>query len=183
MFLLQPIAKHAKAISNTFIQASIPKKVAITALLSGVSAIIQSAGGLIPAVGLFISPFATAPIILMMILTVRYGFVGYFLTIFLLFFIQPSEVIVFPFTTGLLGIGIGLSFHILNSRLSIILAGAGALFAGILILMLGLRFPVLGPSVYLGAGLRTFLFIALFSFLYSWIWVELSIFLLKRLRR
>jgi len=183
MFLLQPITQHAENISDTFHRtASRAKKITTAALLCTLSAILQSAGGLIPVVGLFISPFATAPVILSTILSARYGFLGYLLTIFLLFLIQPSEVIIFAFTTGFLGIGISFSFHLWKKRLSITIASAIFLLSGILLLLFVFQFPVLGPSIQPSISLL-FLPLALFSLLYSWTWIELSVFLFKRWSR
>lgn len=66
-------------------------KLVITAILSVVAALFQSAGGLIPAVGMLISPLATLPIIIGMFTGIRYGLSSYVLTIFLILIIQPSE--------------------------------------------------------------------------------------------
>ncbi|MFJ8266508.1 hypothetical protein [Peribacillus asahii] len=183
MFLLQPITQHAQNISDTFHRtASRSKKITTAALLCTLSAILQSAGGLIPVVGLFISPFATAPVILSTILSARYGFLGYLLTIFLLFLIQPSEVIIFAFTTGFLSIGISFAFHLWKKHLSITIASAIFLLSGILLLLFVFQFPVLGPSIQPSISLLFFLSLALFS-LYSWTWIELSVFLFKRWSR
>lgn len=175
---------HAKVFSDSFNEtASMTKKLTTIALLTTLSAILQSAGGFIPVAGLFISPFATAPVIISTALSGKYGLLGYFLTIFLLVLIQPSEVLIFTFTTGLLGIGIGLAYHVWKWRLSLIISGAIALLSGILIVLLVLQFPLLGPSIQPTIDLSLFLLLAFFSFFYSWIWVELSVFLLKRLKR
>ena len=77
--------------------------------MSALATMFQAAGNLIPGIGLFISPFATLPIFGYLLLYSR-GVLSYLLTILLLFIIEPSELIVFPFTTGLLGIALGLSF-------------------------------------------------------------------------
>lgn len=160
--------------------SSISKRMTVTALLSVLSVILQSAGGFIPVVGLFISPFATAPVILSTSLSPRYGFLGYILTLFLLFLIQPSELIIFAFTTGILGIGIGFGYHLWKRRISLILAGMVGLLSGTLIVLFILQFPILGPSVGSMNNIAFLLSLALFSFLYSWIWVEISVFLFKR---
>jgi len=89
---------------------SLANKVVITALMSALATMFQAAGNLIPGIGLFISPFATLPIFLAVCYSIREGVLSYLLTILLLFIIEPSELIVFPFTTGLLGIALGLSF-------------------------------------------------------------------------
>ena len=180
MFFLKPVTRRALILSDHFNQsASLSKKVAVTALHSALAAIFQSCGGLIPVAGLFISPFATAPILFCTVLSARYGILSYWLTMALLVVLQPSEVIVFPFTTGLLGVGIGLAFHHLKCRLNLILSGASALFIGIVILLLGLHFPVLGPSV--DPSVKVIFPIVLFTVAYSWLWVELALFLFKKL--
>jgi hypothetical protein len=181
MFFLQPVTQRVRSTLDPFNECtSHSKKLAITALLSALAAILQASGGLIPIAGLFISPFATAPIIICTLLMARYGIFCYLLTVFLLFMIQPSEVIVFPFTTGLLGIGIGFAFRLLNRRLTIILFGALALLIGILFLLIVLHFPVLGPALTTPT-IPMILPLFLFTFIYSWIWVELTVLLSKRL--
>ncbi|MCM3653769.1 DUF2232 domain-containing protein [Metabacillus litoralis] len=182
--LLRSISMHAKVFSDSFNKtASITKKLTTIALLTTLSAILQSAGGFIPVAGLFISPFATAPVIISTTLSEKYGVLGYLLTIFLLVLIQPSEVLIFTFTTGLLGIGIGLAYHVWKRRLSLIISGAIALLSGILIVLLVFQFPLLGPSIQPTIDLPLFFSLAFFSFFYSWFWVELSVFLFKRLKR
>jgi hypothetical protein len=186
MFFLEPIAMHAKRIrmSDTFNKTtSISKRMTVTALLAALAVILQSAGGFLPVVGLFISPFATAPVILSTVLSARSGLLGYILTLFLLFLIQPSEVIIFAFTTGLLGIGVGFAYHIWKSRLSLIMAGTIVLLSRILIALFIFQFPILGPSIDPSTSIQWLLPLALFSFLYSWIWVEISALLFKRLNR
>lgn len=184
MFFFQPITKHTKMMSDSFYKSSSrTKRMTVTALLTALSVILQSSGGFIPVVGLFISPFATAPVILITILSVRHGFLSYLLTLFLLFLIQPSEIIIFAFTTGILGIGIGFGYHLWERRLSLILAGTVALLSGILIVLFIFQFPILGPAVTPSNNIQLLPFIALFSFLYSWIWVEISVFMFRRFNR
>ncbi len=184
MFFLQPITMHAKMMSDTFHKAtSISKRMTVTALLVALAVILQSAGGFIPVVGLFISPFATAPMILSTVLSARFGFLGYILTLFLLFLIQPSEVLIFACTTGLLGIGIGFAYHICKRRLPLIMTGTIVLLSGILIVLFIFQFPILGPAINPSTSIQWLLPLAFFSFLYSWIWVEISVFLFKRLNR
>lgn len=64
-----------------------------------------------PGIGFLISFLATLPIFLATCFSIRQGILSYTLTIFLLFIIQPSELIIFPFTTGLLGIAMGVAFY------------------------------------------------------------------------
>ena len=181
MFIRQPITNYAKSISTSYHQkASLSKRITIAAILGALAAILQSAGGFIPIVGLLISPFATLPIILSTILSARYGFLSYLLTVLLLLLIQPSELIIFPLTTGLLGLAIGYAFHFCKRRINLIITGSLSLLCGILIVLSLFRFPLLGPS--LSSINLPFLFsLIIFCFIYSWLWIEISGFLLKRL--
>ena len=77
--------------------------------MSTLATMFQAAGNLVPGIGLLISPFSTLPIFAIFY-SIREGILSYILTIFLLFIIEPSELIVFPFTTGLLGLALGVSF-------------------------------------------------------------------------
>lgn len=155
-------------------------KVVATALMGIMAVLFQSAGGIVPGVGLLISPFATLPIIIGIFIGVSYGLLSYMLTILLLLFIQPSELLIFPFTTGLLAIGIGLSFMFFKKRWEIIIISGVFLTTGICILLYGVHFPVLGPFL-LDFKFWNLIFIYLFSLLYSWIWVELILKFLPRI--
>ena len=84
---------------------SLANKLVLTALMSTLATMFQAAGNLVPGIGLLISPFSTLPIFAIFY-SIREGILSYILTIFLLFIIEPSELIVFPFTTGLLGLAL-----------------------------------------------------------------------------
>jgi hypothetical protein len=110
------------------------------------------------------------------------GAMAYLLTNVLLFILQPSELLVFPFTTGLLGFGAGAAFLFFKKRLSIISAGGTTLTLGIMILLYLFRFPVLGPVASDSFSLITAGSIFIFAFFYSWIWVEIGLFFFKKMR-
>ncbi|MBJ3791298.1 hypothetical protein I8J38_22345, partial [Bacillus sp. OA1] len=63
----------------------------ITALMSTLATMLQSAGGFMPGIGYLISFLATLPIFLVTSLSIRQGILSYILTILLLFIIQPSR--------------------------------------------------------------------------------------------
>ncbi|VEF47563.1 membrane spanning protein [Bacillus freudenreichii] len=159
---------------------SYSKKLVLTALLSAIAAILQSTGNLLPGVGYLISPFATLPILVCCIISISNGLQSYFLTLLLLILIQPAEFFVFPFTTGLIGLGIGIALLILKRRISIIVFTSLLLLSGICFLLYIVQFPVLGPTAGTSLSLKVIGFIYIFSFIYSWIWVELSRFILKK---
>lgn len=170
VFVRSEYRKHAKT-----------KRLILGSFLACITAMLQAAGGIFPVIGYFISPFATLPILICTMFSVSVGAMSYFLSILLLFILLPSELIVFPFTTGLLGIGIGVGFSFLKKRISIISVGAIVLTIGIMSLLYVFHFPVLGP---IGANSFSFLTtggIFIFSFFYSLIWVEIALFLFKRL--
>ncbi|KXY38716.1 hypothetical protein AT257_24585 [Bacillus cereus] len=156
-------------------------RLVITALLGSFAAIFQSAGNLIPGIGLFISPFATLPIFLAIWYSIREGVLSYILTIFLLFIIEPSELIVFPFTTGLLGIALGVSFLQFKRRIWVISFSAICLLIGIMIILDIFRFPVLGPTIHTTMDIKVITLIFILSFLYCWIYAELCRIIMNRL--
>ncbi|MFD1269437.1 hypothetical protein [Paenibacillus motobuensis] len=153
------------------------------AFLAALSAMLQSMGGILPGIGFLISPFATAPIILGSVLSAGSGIIAYLLTILLLLFIQPSELIVFPFTTGLLALGLGISLVLLKSRLTVLLIGSISLFVGILFLLYVFRFPVLGPTVSSAFSLSVTTLLLGFCLLYCWVWVEMSKWIIRKLSK
>lgn len=165
-----------------FCKHSRAKKLALGSFLACIAAVLQMAGGFFPGIGYLISPFATLPILIGAMLSIQTGMMSYFLTIFLLFILFPSELVIFPFTTGLLGIGIGIAFFLFKKRFSIILVGAILLTAGMMSLLYVVRFPVLGPTVSNSISFFAVGGIFLCSFLYSWLWVEVAILFFRKLR-
>ncbi|MCH6264144.1 MULTISPECIES: hypothetical protein [Neobacillus] len=148
-------------------------KLVLGSLLAGSAAILQAAG-FFTGIGYAFSMLTTLPIVLASKLSLRIGFMSYVITVFLLAIIQPSELFVFPFTTGLLGLSLGIAFKLWKSWISITLAGGFGLSIGIMFLLYVLRFPVLGPAVSSILNFKTSITIFLFSLFYSLIWMCLS---------
>ena len=144
------------------------------ALLGSVAVILQSAG-IFTGLGYIFSMLTTGPIVLACLLSTRIGLMTYFVTIFLLAVVQPSELLVFPFTTGLLGLSIGFGLKYLKRPIFIVLFAAVCLSTGICILLYGIGFPVLGPSVSSQFNIWVFFGTFIFSIIYSWIWLRVSI--------
>jgi hypothetical protein len=183
LYWFHSVNKDAMDLHQYFHRASSKtNEMTMTAFLGALAAIFQSAGGFIPGVGYLISPIATAPIILGAIYSIRSGLMAYLLGIALLVIIQPSEIIIFPFTTGLLGLGIGIGFVYLKKRITIVALASFLLVAGIAILLYGFRFPLLGPVIGSAIPIIHMVYIYLFSFIYCWLWVEISLICLKKLR-
>ncbi|WP_242218677.1 hypothetical protein [Bacillus cereus group sp. BfR-BA-01380] len=158
-------------------------KLVITALLSTFATMFQSAGGFMPGIGYLISFLATLPIFLATCFTIRQGILSYILTIFLLFIIQPSELIIFPFTTGLLGIAMGVGFLQLKRRILVVSFSSLCLLTGIMMILYVFRFPVLGPTVDTTMDLKVIAILFILSFLYCWIFAELCRIIMDRLCR
>ncbi|QDZ81143.1 hypothetical protein [Priestia megaterium] len=182
MYFLKSLSNEVKSTQLLFNRLSKTKQLVSGALFASLAALFQSAGGFLPGIGVFISPLSTAPILFCFILSLPLGFLTYILTNLLLLIIQPSELIIFPFTTGILGVGIGAAFYFFKKRLYIIISGATLLTVGIITLLYGFKFPVLGPVISNNFSLSTTGLIFVFTFLYSWIWVELSLAYLKKLK-
>ena len=149
-------------------------KLVLGSVLSAIAVLLQSAG-VFTGIGYVFSMFATLPIVLATMISVQLGIMSYTLSILLLVIIQPSELIVFPFTTGLLGLGLGIGFKLFKHWLKVSIFSAVVLMAGIFLLLYGLKFPVLGPSIGSSIDIRVILGTLLFSLIYSWIWVLISV--------
>lgn len=182
MYFTKTMPAHPKHIHQYFGTWTDTHKLMFAALLAGLATILQSAGGFFPGVGFLISPFATAPILIGALLSIRSGAMTYILTIFLLLVIQPSELIIFPFTTGLLGLFLGWIFLIFNRRLDIIVTIGTLLFIGICIPLYILDFPVFGPAITSLFNIMVLIFIFVFSLLYSWFWLDFGLLLLRKLK-
>ena len=183
MYFFKPISDEVRSSNKIFNQHKKTRKLILGSILACIAAILQAAGGVLPGIGYFISPLATAPILFCSMYSVPFGIVSYFQTMLLLFILQPTELIIFPFTTGLLGLGIGASFYFFRNRLSIIATGTILLTLGIMNLLYIFHFPVLGPAVSASFSFFTAGSIFLFSFLYSWLWVEIALIVFKRLKK
>ncbi|WP_428909503.1 hypothetical protein [Niallia sp. Krafla_26] len=145
------------------------------ALLGSIAVILQSAG-VFTGVGFIFSMMSTGPLVLSSLLSLRIGVMTYFVTAFLLAVIQPSELLIFLFTTGLLGVSLGFGLKYLRRSVLIVLFAAFCLTLGITLLLYGFKFPILGPSVETQFNGFVIVGTFFFSFFYSWIWKEISLY-------
>ncbi|MGM8216467.1 hypothetical protein ACLIA0_12930 [Bacillaceae bacterium W0354] len=152
----------------------------VGALLGAIAFILQSTG-IFTGVGYMFSMMSTAPIVLAVLLSLRIGLMTYFLTVFLLAIFQPTELLVFSFTTGLLGLGLGTGMKYFKNSMLIISFAALCLTLGIAIVLYGFKFAILGPSVTYQFNVMVILGVFAFSLLYSWIWMKISVYLFKLL--
>ncbi|MBO0992879.1 hypothetical protein [Bacillus sp. SD088] len=152
------------------------------ALLGSLAFILQSAG-VFAGVGYILSILSTGPLVLASILSLRLGVMTYFVTIFLLAMFQPSELFVFPCTTGLLGLSLGMGLKCLKRSVLIVTFSALCLTIGISILLYGIKFPILGPAITAQFSSVVIFGVFAFSLLYSWIWQILSTSAIKLLNK
>jgi hypothetical protein len=182
MYFAKSVGRPAKVIHHAASTGwPYPKRIIFIAFMAAFASLFQSAGGFLPGIGYLISPLATAPIVLGFAVSVRYGWTAYALTIFLLLLVQPSELIVFPFTTGILGAGLGMAFALVDKRINVIMSGGILLFAGIVFLLYGVGFPVLGPGMAITFKWSVVVVLFAFSIVYSWLWTEICIVLFNRI--
>ncbi|MFJ7827824.1 hypothetical protein [Psychrobacillus sp. NPDC096623] len=182
IYFLKMISDDIRVAQVEFRKNSKAKRLTLGSLLACIAAVFQAAGGLLPGIGYFVSPFATLPILIGAMFSLQMGMMSYFLTTLLLFILYPSELVIFSFTTGFLGIGIGAAFSFFKKRFSIIFIGAILLTIGIMSLLYVFHFPVLGPTVSDSLSFLTVGGIFIFSFLYNWLWVEVALFFFQKLK-
>ncbi|MGX6444312.1 hypothetical protein ACWM35_13980 [Neobacillus sp. K501] len=149
-------------------------RLVVGALLGSIAVIFQSAG-IFTGIGYVLSMMSTGPLVLASLMSLRIGVMTYFVTLILLAMFQPSELLVFLFTTGLLGLSLGIGLKYFKRGIIIIPFAALCLTLGISILLYGFKFPILGPSVTAHFSSVVMLVTFAFSLLYSWIWKEISI--------
>lgn len=174
------MSKDTTIYSNYFNSFNKTKVIIFSAQLSVIAAILQSAGGLMPGVGYLISPLTTLPIVLASLISARTGILTYLTTFFLLVVLQPSETTIFPFTTGMLGLALGTTLTSYN-KFSSVLISSVVLLTGISVLLYILQFPVLGPMASSTFNYNVVVFIGIFSFVYAWFWLEISLFVLRKI--
>src|SRR5699024_1170097 len=135
--------KEVEGLSVRLNEGSALKKLVFIAFLAVIAAILQSLGNYLPGIGLILSTLATFPVIIAALISFRHGVFTYLLGTVLLFLIEPSEFFMFPFTTGLLGLGLGLSFQMLRKTVLIAMINGAILTIGFCIPLYLLKFPVL----------------------------------------
>ena len=90
-------------------------KLVVGALLGSIAVIFQSAG-IFTGLGFILSMMSTGPLVLASLLSLRIGVMTYVITVCLLAIFQPSEVLVFLFTTGLLGLSLGIGLKYFKEK-------------------------------------------------------------------
>lgn len=158
------------------------RKIVYGALLASFATILQSAG-MLGGIGFAVSALSTLPILIATIVSLQLGILTYTVALILIGILQPSELFAFPFTTGLLGLGMGFAFRYVKKGILVAVFSGVSLTLGILFVLLIIQFPILGPAGTSGVDLNLIMGILLFSILYSWIWMKGFLLLVKRVDR
>jgi len=151
--------------------------------LLGSAAVIFQSAGVFTGIGFILSMMSTGPLVLASLVSLKIGVMTYFVSAFLLVMLQPSELLVFLFTTGLLGLSLGIGLKYLKKSVLTVAFAALNLTLGISLLLYVIKFPILGPSVSLRFDSVVLLGIFAFCLLYSWIWMKVSISAFKVLQK
>lgn len=147
------------------------RKIAYGALLASLATILQSAG-IFGGVGFLVNALSTLPILTATIFSLRLGFLTYTVALVMIAIIQPSELFIFPFTTGPLGLSMGFAFKYFKKGILIVAFSGVSLTIGFLFILFVIQFPILGPAGASSADINLIVVIVLFSFFYSWIWMN-----------
>ncbi len=138
-------------------------------ILTAITVLFQSAPVFLPAIGLVLSPLSTLPIGIAAVCNISLCFTVYFSSALLLIIVSAQETIILLFTTGLLGIVMGILLYRKGIVISIILSSV-ALSLGMIFLTY-----VVGISSFadvagkLSAPLTLLIFFS-FSLVYTAIW-------------
>ncbi|MDG5789920.1 hypothetical protein QA612_20905 [Evansella sp. AB-P1] len=149
--------------------------VSVGSMLTAIAVIFQSAPVFLPVVGFAFSPLSTLPIALAAFLNISLGIVVYVATAFILTFIYIQEAIILIFTTGLLGLTIGIFLYRKGLFASIFFSSI-LLSLGMLMLTYFVGIAVFGTMTPLARIPLTLLIFYFFSLIYASIW---SIYLKK----
>lgn len=182
-FFIQNISVDAKDINNhASTNWSELQKLVFASFMSILATFLQSAGGYLPGVGFLISPFTTLPILIITIISIRYGTLSFILTAILLLLIEPSELFIYPFTTGVLGLSLGTGYRLLYLYWKVLALSGCLLSLGIYFPLYVLGFPVFGSTIVSTVNIYIIIFIFVFSVLYTAIWIWISQIAFKRIK-
>ncbi len=145
------------------------KLISIGGIFVGLAVIFQAAAVLLPVIGMALSPLSTLPIALASIINIYLGLLVYIASALLLAFISIEECLILIFSTGILGLVMGVLLYRKGMLVSTLCSGV-ALSVGISILtyVIGVfQMGSLESSVAVGIMILGFI---LFSLVYGCVW-------------
>lgn len=143
--------------------------ICIGGILTTATVLLQSAPVFLPALGLALSPFSTLPVAIAAVLNIPLGFAVIFSSALILVMVNIQEAIILLFTTGILGIVIGILLYRKGIIISILISSI-ALFLGMLCLTYIIHIPAFTNLTDLLSIPLIFLIFFTFSLVYAIIW-------------
>lgn len=145
------------------------KLISIGGIFVGLAVIFQATAVLLPVIGMPLSPLSTLPIALAGIINIYLGLTVYIASALLLAFISIEECLILIFTTGILGLVMGVLFYRKGKLVSVLCSGVAlSIGIGVLTYVIGVfEMGSIEASVPMGVLILVFL---LFSIVYAWVW-------------
>ncbi len=150
-------------------------------ILTGITALFQSAPVLLPAIGMALSPLSSLPVLLAAVIDIPMGIVVLLSSAIIIFMVSPQEAIIFILTTGPLGFAIGCLLYRKGWILTLLLSSV-CLFTGTVVLTYIVDIPALG-DLSKSFSLSIVLFYLIFAFIYSSLWTFCTRKLISMLRK
>lgn len=147
---------------------NIGRFICIGGILTAIAVLFQSAPVFIPAIGLALSPLSTLPIAIAAVSNISLGLTVFISSALILVMVDVQETIILLFTTGLLGMVIGILLY-RNGIIISILFSSIALSLGMMFLTYIVSIPAF-VDLTITSTLLTFLIFYSFSLVYSSIW-------------
>lgn len=146
--------------------------VVVGGLLTALTVIIQSAPVFIPMIGMILSPFSTLPVALAAMTRISLGLAVYLASALILIFLSLEEAIIFVFTTGILGLVLGMLIFRKGIVIATVISGV-VLSLGITILTFVIGLFKIDGLINSGSAFTTILIFKVFSVFYALVWVKI----------
>lgn len=147
---------------------SVVRSISIGGILTTLAVMFQSAPIFLPTIGMALSPLSSLPIALAAYVNLSLGISTLISSTILLMFISIEEALILLFTTGLLGVVLGVLYQ--KSLLISILYSAMALTIGMIVLTYIVGIAAFGDLTNSFSIIVTILIFIIFGIIYSTIW-------------
>lgn len=147
---------------------NIGRFISIGGIMTTIAVLFQSAPIFLPTVGMALSPFSTLPIAIASYFSISLGILVFISSAMILIFISIEEALILLFTTGLLGLVIGLFYK--RKLFPAIIITAIILTIGMIALTFIVGISAFGDFTSSLSLTITLLIFILFSLIYATIW-------------
>ncbi len=156
------------------------KWITLAGFLAAITVVLHSAPIFLPVIGLALSPLSTLPVIIGALLFADRVLPMFLAAFALLFLINAQEAVIFLLATGPLGLTVALAAIPTIPFWQKSLIPTSLLTCGILLLIFLVGLPGL-QNIVESLNLIIFLAIILFSLIYSWLFMGITLFTQKRM--